>query len=99
MRASFSRADGPARRRSFAASHPSRQEERHYADPIRAPLAGPPDWNADLDRRDVLRLGLLGGELTEQGVTGQVSTIDLTSFREATAVNCIAVYLRTQLPG
>jgi len=58
--------------------------------------AGPLDLNADLDRRDVLRLGLLGAELTEQGVTGQVSTIDLSSFREATAVNCIAVYSRTQ---
>lgn len=52
---------GPARRRSLAASHPSRQEERHDADPIRAPL-GPLDLNANLDRRDVLRPGLLGGE-------------------------------------
>ncbi len=62
MRASFSRADGPACRRSLAASRPSRQEERHDADPIRAPQAGPLDLNANLDRRDVLRPGLLGGD-------------------------------------
>jgi hypothetical protein len=68
MRASFSRADGPARRRSFAASRPSRQEERHDADPIRTPLAGPLDLNANLDRRNVLRLDQLGGELGAAGV-------------------------------